>query len=88
MDLEMADFENNTFNPFKCNTSKFSDENDPDENYFNDVNQNSFDTNYLYQENIHEVLNKSEECENLSLLHLNIRSMNSNFGKFKHFWKT
>ena len=44
---------------------------DPDLNYFNDVNSNNLDSPYVLEENVN----------NVSLIHVNIRSMKSNFEK-------
>jgi hypothetical protein len=76
--------ENLTFNPFCFESSNFSNAKDPDENYFNDLNKNDFNTKYFYQEKVREFINENTLCENLSLIHLNIRSLNSNFEKFRN----
>ena len=77
----ISDFEQMTFNPFNLINN---DENDPDKNYFNDENFNNFETNYFFQEDIKQTLSETTQNENLSVLHLNIRSLNANFENFKN----
>ena len=81
----ITDFEQISFNPFSLNPTNFSDDNDPDLNYFNDGNLNNPETQYFFPENIKETLIETTLHENLSCLHLNIRSLNSNFENFKYF---
>ena len=56
---------------------------DPNLNYFNDLNFNNFDNPYILEENIKRYLSDIKKYENLSLsiIHVNIRCMNSNFEK-------
>ena len=54
---------------------------DPDLNYFNDLNSNNFDSPYVLEENVKRYLCDIKKYDNLSLIHVNIRSMNSNFEK-------
>ena len=54
---------------------------DIDLNYFNDLNSNNFDSLYVLEENVKRYLCDIKEYDNLSLIHVNIRSMNSNFEK-------
>ena len=81
--VEINDFEQISFNPFSLNNSNFSDGNDPDQNYFNDETLKNFETNYFFQEDIKNTLAETTQLENLSLLHLNIRSLNANFENLK-----
>ena len=64
------DFEQINFNPF---------------NFFNDqdLNSNNFDSPYVLEENVKRYLYDIKKYDNLSLFHVNIRSMNSNFEKLR-----
>ena len=77
-DFEQINF--NTFNFF--NDKDRQDMSDPDLNYFNDLNSNNFDSPYLLEENVKSYLCDIKKYDNLSLIHVNIRGMNSNFEKF------
>ena len=48
-------------------------------NYFNNINSNNFDSPYVLEENVKRYLCDIKKYDNLSLIHVNIRSMNSNF---------
>ena len=54
---------------------------DPDLNCFNDLNSNNFDSPYVKEENVKRYLCDIKKHDNLSLIHVNIRSTNSNFEK-------
>ena len=54
---------------------------DPDLNYFNDLSSNNFDSPYVLEENVKRYLCDIKKYYNLSFIHVNIRSMNSNFEK-------
>ena len=54
---------------------------DSDLNYFKDLNSNNFDSPYVLEENIKRYLCDIKKYDNLSLIHVNVRSMNSNFEK-------
>ena len=58
--------------------------NDPDENYFDDENNNFINTPYLFPDEVKESLSENLDYENISCLHLNIRSLNANFENFKY----
>ena len=76
------DFEQINFNPFNFfNDHDQQDMRDPDLNYFNDLNSNNFDSPYVLEENVKRYLCDIKKYDNLSLTHVNIRSMNSNFEK-------
>ena len=83
MGTHLNDFEQMSFDPFSLNTN-LTDINDPDQNYFNDETFNNFETKYFFQEDIKETLYETTQFENLSLLHLNIRSLNTNFEDFRN----
>ena len=76
------DFEQINFNPFNFfNDQDQQDMRDPDLNYFNDLNSNNFDSPYVLEENVKRYLCDIKKYDNLSLIYVNIRSMNSNFEK-------
>ena len=75
--LELFNF--SLFNFF--NDHDQQDMTDPDLNYFHDLNSNNFDSPYVLEENVKRYLCDIKKYENLSLIHVNIRSMNSNFEK-------
>ena len=78
------DFEEIKLHPL--NVLNGQDENpDRDLNYFNEMHSKNFDSSYFLQENTKRYLCDIEKHENLSLIHVNIRSMNSNFGKLCNF---
>ena len=73
------DFENISFNPFNKSGSLFGDPNNPNSHYFDETDYNS---KYFYVNEINICLNDLTRHENLSLLHLNIRSLRSNLDDF------
>ena len=73
------DFEEINFNPFKFFDEKDEDRRDPDLKNFNDLNSNNFDSSYVLEDNVKRCLCHIKKYENLSLIHVNIKSMNSNF---------
>ena len=76
------DFEQINFNPFNFfNDQDQQDMRDPDLSYFNDLNSNNFDSSYVLEENVKRYLCDIKKYDNLSLIHVNIRSMNSSFEK-------
>ena len=58
---------------------------DPDLNYFKHLNFNNFDSPYVLYENVKRYLCDINKYGNLSLIHVNTRSMNSNFKKLNDF---
>ena len=74
-------FEKLYFNPFPKSDSNFEDEVDPDIHYFNEITSN---TPYIFQEEVNDFLCETNKYENISLLHLNIRSLNANFENFRN----
>ena len=79
-----CDFEQISFNPFSLNNKNVLDANELDEHYFNDETSNASETNYIFQEDIKQTLSETTQYDNLSLLHLNIRSLNTNFDDFNN----
>ena len=75
------DFEQINFNLFSFFNNQDQEMRDPDLNYFNDLNSNNFGSPYVLEENVKRYLCDIKEHHNLSLIHVNIRSMNSNFEK-------
>ena len=78
-------FENISFNPFLQRRNELIDENDPDQNFFDELALGNSDSPYMYEDEVSKYLEENIKYENLSLLHLNIRSMNANFENFKTF---
>ena len=74
-----SDFEDIYFNPFKKSNSLFEDPNNPDSQYFD---ERDYDSKYLHMNEINTFLYGLTQHENLSLLHLNIRSLRSNLDAF------
>ena len=76
------DFEQINFNSSKFfNDQDQQDVRETDLNYFKDLNSNNFDSPYILEENVKSYLCDIKKYDNLSLIHVNIRSMNSNFEK-------
>ena len=77
-------FENLKFDPFKSKDVLLDDSNDPDKNFYNNIQ--AVDTQYYLPS---ELLSLSEKLhinsENFSRIHLNIRSAKKNFEKLKDF---
>ena len=74
-----SDFEDISFNPFNKLDSLFEDPNDGVSHYFD---KTDYDSKYLHVNEINTFLNDLSQHENLSLLHLNIRSLKSNLDDF------
>ena len=79
MDQIKSEFENIFFNPFNKSDSLFKDTNDSDGHYFDEAD---YETKYFYVNEINIFLNDFTQHGNLSLLHLNIRSLRSNLDDF------
>ena len=77
LDLEQINF--NPFNYF--NDQDQQDIKDLELNYFKDLNTNNFDSPNILEENVKRYLCDTKKYDNLFLIHLNIRRMNSNFEK-------
>ena len=72
-----------SYNPFAVNDNFFNSESDPDINFCRD--SSPFDTKYFNPNEIREGFECL--CENgFSVLHVNIRSINKNFERFKSFY--
>ena len=54
----------------------------PDLNYFNDLNSNNFDCPYVLEVNVKRYLCDIKKYDNLSVIRVNVRGMNSSFKKF------
>ena len=74
-----SDFEDISFNPFNKSDSLFEDPNDPDSHYFD---ERDYESKYLHVNQINTFSYDLTQHENLSLLHLNIRSLRSNLDDF------
>ena len=78
------DFQQINFNPSNFfHDQDQQDMRDPDLNY-DDLNSNNFDSPYVSEENVKRYLYDIKKYDNLSLIHVNIRSMNSNFEKLHY----
>lgn len=78
------DFEEIKLNPFNVLNEQDEDL-DRDLNYFNEMPSKNFDSSYFLQKNTKRYLCDIEKHENLSLIHVSIRSMNSFFEKLRDF---
>ena len=75
-----TNFKQINFNPFNFfNDQDQQDIRDP--NYFNHLNSNNFDSLYVLEDNVKRYLYDKKKYNNLSLIYVIIRSMNSNFEK-------
>ena len=89
--IPSKDFKQISFNPFNffndqdngelINLPDQQDMRDLDLNYFDDLNSNNFDSPHVLEENVKRYLCDIKKYDNLSLIHVNIRSMNSNLEK-------
>ena len=86
MGFEMApknfefNFEQIFFNPFESPDGKiFQDDKYPDLNYFDEINIPSNETIYII-----EFLYETQRFENISVLHVNIRGLETNFENFRN----
>ena len=61
------------------------DDRDPDLNYFNEINIQNKETKYLNKVRIKIFLCESKRFENISILHINIRGLKTNFENFRNF---
>ena len=75
------DFEQINFNSSNFFNNQDQDMRDPDLNYFNDLSYNNFDSLYVLENYVKRYLRDIKKDDNLSLIHVNIRNMNSNFEK-------
>ena len=70
------DFKKINFNPFIFLNDQEQDIRDPELNYFNILNSNNFDSPDALEEHIKRYLCDIKKNDNLSLIHVNIWSMN------------
>ena len=75
------EFEQIHCNPLNFFNDQDQDMRDPDLSYFNNLNYNNSDTLYALEKNVKRYLYDIKKYGNLSLIHVNIKSMNSNFEK-------
>ena len=76
-------FENKRFNPFLNQGKILLDNNsDPDENFFDETSFSKIDAQYFSLAELKENHNALDN-RSFSILHVNIRSLNKNFGNFK-----
>ena len=57
----------------------------PDSNYFNGLNSNNFDSQYVFEQTFKRYLCHIKKHGNLSLIHVHIKSIDSNFEKQHNF---
>ena len=81
MDPDKESFENFIFNPFQDIHSRQDDERDPDMNYYNEFDSSKFDTCYFDADEVKELLSDVNNFENISVIHVNIRSLKQNIDK-------
>ena len=74
------DFKQINFNPFDfVNDQDQQVVGDPELNYFNDLNSNNVGRPHVLEENVKRYLCDIKKYGNISLIHVNNRSMNSKF---------
>ena len=76
-------FESLTFVPFSIDESFINNEHDPDVNFYNDVF--TLDAQYLAPDKFQRNF-KPFSKQSLSILYLNVLSINKNFEAFKQFY--
>ena len=78
-------FESVNFNPFETSKSiLLNNDFDPDNNLFNEDCFQNLNAKYFTINETKNTFQNSNSDSSLSILHLNIRSMNKNFGNFKN----
>ena len=84
--MESTDFETLKFSPFNTSQNSILLDNlsDPDIQFFNKNNLQNFDTPYFNTDEVNTCLQTAENTD-FSVLHVNIRSLSSNFDKLKNF---
>ena len=93
MTFEMApnnfefDFEQISFKPFECPGGKiFQNDRDPDLNCFDEINIPSKEATYLNETDIKNFLYETQRFENVSVFHVNIRALKTNFEYFRNLF--
>ena len=77
-------FENWKFDPFESKDVLLDDSNDPDKNFYNDIQ--AIGTQYYLPSKLLSLSEKLRiNSENFSMIHLNIKSAKKNFEKLKDF---
>ena len=91
MSSEMApknfefDFEQISFNLFESQDGKiFQDDRDPDLDYFDEINISSKEMAYINETDMKAFLYETQRFENVSVLHVNIRGLKTNFENFRN----
>ena len=82
-DVENKNFENKFFNPFDSQNIWSDENNDPDINFFNEKSETVKSSYY----NMDKFNSSSQNLlkNSFSVLHINIRSMNKTFEKFREY---
>ena len=79
------DFQQISFKPFESPDGKiFQDDRDLDLNYFNEINIPGKETTYLSETDRKSFLYEKQRFENVSVLHVNIRGLKTNFENFRN----
>ena len=76
MDPKNNEFEQIYFNPYPRDDSHFENGADPDLHYFNDL---TYDTPYVFQEEIKNTLFEIKQHENISFLHFKYKKFERKF---------
>ena len=80
------DFKQIFFNPFESQDGKiYQDDRDPDLNYFDEINISSKETTYINKTDVKTFLYETQRFENVSVLHVNMRGLKTNFENFRNF---
>ena len=79
------DYESIVFNPFEGDRLSQDDERDPDINFFDISNTHEFNCSYFNPDEINTYLSENGQHENITALHVNIRSIKHNFETFHDF---
>lgn len=88
MKLRLPELENLVFHPFQDdNTNQnFTDDIDPDVNYYNEIiSMNVHDCNYYLENTFNRRVSEISDISNFSLFHLNIRSARKNLCQLENY---
>ena len=76
-------FENISVTIHKIGSVNKFDEREPDTSFFHYITKSSFETSHFKSNEVKRYLRSTQYLETLSVLHVNIRSIKSNFQKLK-----
>ena len=80
---QTENFENISVNIYETGSFTMFDERDPDTNFFDDITKSNFETSYFKPNEVKPYLQSTQYLEKLNVLHVNIRSIKSNFENLK-----